>query len=83
MDAVSISMQAESPEAYAKICKTKDIEDPYPAVKEFVRWAKNYIPEVEVTAVNMSGLIDIEACEKVATEELDVPFRAHDYVQMD
>ena len=66
VDAISISMQAESPEAYAKICKTKDIEDPYPLVKEFVRWAKNYIPEVEVTAVNMSGLIDIEACEKVA-----------------
>ena len=83
VDAVSISMQAESPEAYAKICKTKDIEDPYPLVKEFVRWAKNYIPEVEVTAVDMSGLIDIEACEKVATEELGVPFRAHDYVRMD
>ena len=83
VDAISISMQAESPEAYAKICKTKDIEDPYPLVKEFVRWAKNYIPEVEVTAVNMSGLIDIEACEKVATEELGVPFRAHDYVRMD
>ena len=83
VDAISISMQAESPEAYAKICKTKDVEDPYPLVKEFVRWSKNYIPEVEVTAVRMNGLIDIEACEKVATEELGVPFRAHDYVRMD
>lgn len=83
VDAVSISMQAEGPEAYAKICKTKGIEEPYPLVKEFVRWSKNYIPEVEVTAVKMSGLIDIEACEKVATEELGVAFRAHDYVRMD
>ena len=83
VDAISISMQAESPEAYAKICKTRDIEEPYPLVKEFVRWSKNYIPEVEVTAVRMNGLIDIEACEKVATEELGVPFRAHDYVRMD
>ena len=83
VDAVSISMQAESPEAYAKVCKTKGIEEPYPLVKEFVRWSKNYIPEVEVTAVRMSGLIDIEACEKVATEELGVPFRAHGYVRMD
>ncbi|MCY4382260.1 MAG: YchF/TatD family DNA exonuclease [Nitrospinae bacterium] len=83
VDAISISMQAESPEAYAKVCKTKNIEEPYPLVKEFVRWSKNYIPEVEVTAVKMNGLIDIEACEKVATDELGVPFRAHEYVQMD
>ncbi len=83
VDAISISMQAESPEAYAKVCKTRGVEDPYPQVKEFVRWSKNYIPEVEVTAVKMNGLIDIEACEKVATEELGVPFRAHDYVRMD
>ena len=83
VDAISISMQADSPEAYAKVCKTKDIEEPYALVKEFVRWSKNYIPEVEVTAVKMSGLIDIEACEKVATEELGVSFRAHDYVRMD
>ena len=83
VDAISISMQAESPEAYAKVCKTKGVEEPYPVVKEFVRWSKNYIPEVEVTAVKMNGLIDIEACEKVATEELGVAFRAHDYVRMD
>ncbi len=83
VDAISVSLQAESPEAYAKVCKTKEVENPYPHVKEFVRHARGYIPEVEVTAVRMSGLIDIEACEKVATEELGVPFRAHDYVRMD
>ena len=66
-----------------KYARPRTSKTPTRLVKEFVRWSKNYIPEVEVTAVNMSGLIDIEACEKVATEELDVPFRAHDYVQMD
>ena len=83
VDAVSVSMQAESPEAYAKVCKTKGVEDPYPKVKEFIRWAKTCVPEVEVTAVAMSGLIDVEACRRVATEELGVPFRAHEYVRMD
>lgn len=83
VDAVSVSMQAESPEAYAKVCKTKGVEDPYPRVKEFIRWAKTCVPEVEVTAVAMSGLIDVEACRKVATEELGVPFRAREYVRMD
>lgn len=83
VDAVSVSIQAESPEAYAKVCKTKGVEDPYPLVKEFVRWAKRYIPEVEATAVGMSGLIDVEACRRVAVEELGVPFRVHAHVQMD
>ncbi len=82
VDAISISIQAGDPEAYVKICKTKDMEEPYAHVREFVRWAKNYIPEVEATAVRMSGLVDIEACERAA-KELDVPFRAHDYVPMD
>ncbi len=83
VDAVSVSLQAESPEAYAKVCKTKGVEDPYPAVKEFIRWAKNCIPEVEVTAVAMPGLIDVEACRKVAAEELGAPFRAREYVMTD
>ena len=79
IDAVSVSMQAESPESYDKICKAKDIENPYPSVKEFIKEAKSLFEDVEVTAVEMRGLIDIEACEKVATEELDVPFRKQVY----
>ena len=82
-DAVSVSMQAESPEAYDKICKAQDIEDPYPSVKEFIKEAKSIFDEVEVTAVDMPGLIDIGACEKVATEELGVPFRKHTYSLVD
>ncbi|MEE9257893.1 MAG: TatD family hydrolase, partial [bacterium] len=77
IDAVSISMQAESPESYEKICKPKDLENPYPSIKEFIREAKSLFDEVEVTAVDMPGLIDIEACEEVVREELGVPFRRH------
>ncbi len=79
IDAVSVSMQAESPESYDKICKTKEIENPYPSVKEFIKEAKSLFEDVEVTAVEMRGLIDIEACEKVVTEELGVPFRKRMY----
>lgn len=82
LDAVSVSLQAATPEAYAKVCKTQGIENPYPLVKDFVRSARLHFPEVEVTAVRMPG-IDIAACEKVAREELGVPFRAREYVLTD
>ncbi len=83
IDAISVSLQAESPEAYEKVCKTKEIENPYPSVKEFVSEAKRLFGDVEVTAVDMPGIIDIEACEKVAREELNVSFRRHSFVLAD
>ena len=81
-DAVSVSLQAATPEAYAKICKAQGIADPFPSVKDFIRGARLCFPEVEATAVAMPG-IDIAACEKVAREELGVPFRARPYVLTD
>ena len=83
IDAISVSLQAESPEAYEKVCKTKEIENPYPSVKEFVSEAKRLFGDVEVTAVDMPGIIDIEACEKVAREELNVSFRRHSFALAD
>ncbi len=83
IDAISVSLQAESPEAYEKVCKTKEIENPYPSVKEFISEAKRLFGDVEVTAVDMPGIIDIEACEKVAREELNVPFRRHSFALAD
>ena len=83
IDAISVSLQAESPEAYEKVCKTKEIENPYPSVKEFASEAKRLFGDVEVTAVDMPGIIDIEACEKVAREELNVSFRRHSFVLAD
>ena len=81
-DAVSVSMQAATPEAYAKVCKAQGIENPLASVKEFIRGARLAFPEVEATAVQMPG-IDLAACERVAREELGVPFRARPYVLMD
>ncbi|MEE9275578.1 MAG: TatD family nuclease-associated radical SAM protein, partial [bacterium] len=83
IDALSVSLQAESPEAYEKVCKPKEMENPYPSVKDFIRGAKAQFADVEATAVHMPGLIDIEACARVASEELDVPFRARDYMLVD
>ena len=47
-------------------------------MKEFVRLAKRYVPEVVVTALSMPG-VDLAACRKVAEEELGVPLRVREY----
>jgi len=83
IDVISVSLQAESADSYDKVCKTKDIENPYSSVKDFIREAKAAFSEVEVTAVDMSGIIDIEACEKVARDELGVPFRRRTFTLTD
>ncbi|MDA1001142.1 MAG: YchF/TatD family DNA exonuclease, partial [bacterium] len=83
VDALSVSLQADTAENYEKICKTKDIEDPYPSIKAFIRAAKLHFREVEVTAVHMPGMIDAEGCARVAREELDVPFRSQLFVLAD
>ncbi len=83
IDSVSVSLQAENAEAYEKICKPKEVENPYLSVKEFIRAAKNLFSDVEVTAVHMPGLIDTAATERVVCEELGVQFRKHEYEPAD
>jgi len=78
VDAISISLNAPSPEDYQRLCQSKyGAEKSYQAVKDFIAQAGQYIPEVIATAVTYPG-IDIVACEKVAAE-LGVPFRAREY----
>ena len=81
-DAISISLQAGSPESYDKICKTKDIEDPFVEVKNFVIKARTFFQDIEVTAVNLSGITDTDDCLKVA-DDLKVSFRSQEYVYTD
>ena len=81
-DAISISLQAGSPEYYEKICKTKDIKDPFVEVKNFVIKACTFFQDIEVTAVNLSGITDTDDCLKVAND-LKVSFRSQEYVYTD
>ncbi|MBI3540842.1 MAG: radical SAM protein, partial [Deltaproteobacteria bacterium] len=78
MDAASISLNATDAKSYAKICPSKFGESAYPAVKEFIKEAKKYIPDVTASAVGLPNL-DIAACERIATQELGVKFRLRPY----
>jgi TatD DNase family protein len=78
VDCISVSLNAPDSETYQKIVNTPFKDRAYPAIVEFLREAKNHIPEVVATVVAVPGL-DIEACRNVAEEDLGVAFRVREY----
>ncbi len=77
IDALSVSLNAADAAQYQQLCQSKYPQHAYQAVKDFLRAAQGYIPEITATAVTYPG-VDIEACRKVALE-LGVDFRAREY----
>ncbi len=77
IDALSVSLNAADAEQYQQLCPSKFAEEGYQAVKDFLKLAPAYIPEVTATAVAYPG-VDIDACRKIAGQ-LGVDFRAREY----
>jgi TatD DNase family protein len=77
VDAVSVSLNAQSAEIYNKISQPKFGIETYEAVKDFIREAKKYVPDVTATVVSLPE-VDIDACRKIA-EELGAKFRVREY----
>ncbi len=77
VDAVSVSLNAPDATTYQHWCHSRFGEKGYESVREFLRAAPRFIPEVTATAVALPGL-DLEACRRVAAE-LGVVFRDREY----
>ncbi|MFH1288217.1 MAG: YchF/TatD family DNA exonuclease [bacterium] len=77
VDSMSISLNAENEEKYFKICRPSFGKETYGKVIEFIKEAKKYIPEVNVSVVALPE-IDIEKCKSIA-RELGVGFRFRKY----
>ncbi|NTW58911.1 MAG: YchF/TatD family DNA exonuclease [Nitrospirae bacterium] len=77
VDAVSVSLNAQNAELYEKISQPKFGAAAYDAVKEFIREAKKYIPDVVATVVTVPG-VDVEACRRIA-DELGAKLRVREY----
>jgi TatD DNase family protein len=77
VDAVSVSLNAQNAEVYEKLTQPQFGPAAYDAVKEFIREAKKYIPDVTATVVSAPG-VDVDACRKIA-EELGAKFRVREY----
>ena len=78
IDAVSVSLNAPDAETYQQLCHSRFGVRGYQAVKDFLREAGNCIPSVTASAVSLPG-IDMEACRKVAEDELRVRFLRRQY----
>ncbi len=80
-DCVSISLNAENPEKYQTLCLSEfGGEKSFHGLLEFARLAKNYVPEVVLSVVDVMPSEEIENCRKIA-EECGVKFRVREFIQ--
>lgn len=77
IDSISISLNAANAADYQRLCCSELGEKSYPAVKDFIQRAHQYIPQVMATAVTYPN-VDIDECAQVA-RQLGVSFRARKY----
>jgi len=78
VDALSVSLNYPTAEEYEEECLPTVGPDAYGSLKEFVKAAKEYIPEVVVTALDKPG-VDMAACRRIAEDELGVKLRVRHY----
>ena len=77
VDAISVSLNAADAATYQNLCQSRFGEQSFAAVTDFLRLAKEHIPDVTATMVTYPG-IDIEACEALA-KKIGVGFRVREY----
>jgi len=78
VDAVSVSLNSDNAAQYHRLCRSPFGEKGFEGVLNFIREAKRVIPEVVATVVTMPG-VDVEACRRLAEEELGVKFKKRIY----
>ena len=81
IDEVSVSLNADSSEAYDEICNPlpKFRNGIYDKIKEFIEEAKKYIPDVQASIVTHQKDVDAIQCETIIKENLGVKYRARRY----
>ncbi|HKJ70550.1 MAG TPA: TatD family nuclease-associated radical SAM protein [Gammaproteobacteria bacterium] len=77
VDHVSVSLNAADAETYNRICRPP-WPDAFDHVVDFLRKVREHVPEVTATAVAGIEGVDIEACRRLAEDELGVAFRPRD-----
>ncbi|MBF0337280.1 MAG: YchF/TatD family DNA exonuclease [Nitrospirae bacterium] len=72
VDHISVSLNAQDAKTYELLCKPL-LEGAYEGLLRFVREARQYIPVITLTVVEMPG-VDVAACQAIA-RDLGVNFR--------
>jgi len=81
IDEISVSLNADSSEAYDEICQPLPMfrNGIYDKIKEFIAEAKKYIPEVQASIVTHQKNVDETQCETLINQEFGVKYRARRY----
>ncbi|HHY98282.1 MAG TPA: radical SAM protein [Firmicutes bacterium] len=77
IDTMSISLNAENSEKYARLCNPSLGEEAYNAMLEFASQSMKYIPRVVLTVVDVPE-VDVKACEAIA-RSIGAEFRVRHY----
>ena len=72
VDSVSVSLDAHDEETYDRIC-APSFKNAFQEVVAFIKEARNYIPVVQATVVEMDG-VDVKKCREIA-DSLRIPLR--------
>ncbi|MGO9379888.1 MAG: TatD family nuclease-associated radical SAM protein [Dissulfurispiraceae bacterium] len=72
VDSVSVSLDAQDEETYNRICRPF-FKNAFAGVVAFIRAARDYIPDVQATVVEMEG-VDVDKCRKIA-DTLNIKLR--------
>jgi TatD DNase family protein len=81
VDVVSISLNGSSPEEHDRLNRPMFGKEAFGEIIKFAKEAKNYIPKVVITAVELPGL-DVLQIKKIA-KEAGVDFRLRQYLDED
>lgn len=79
IDAISISLNAPTPEAYEMVTRPRFGKNSFEALLKFTSDVKEYVPEVTLSVVDVIGEEAISMSRKIA-EDLGVNFRVREYV---
>ena len=81
IDCVSISLNAENPEKYQKLCQSEfGGEAAFSGILDFAARAVKYVPEVVFSVVDIMPEAEIEACRKIA-QDCGVKFRVREFIK--
>lgn len=73
IDALSVSLNAQNAEIYNRHCRPK-LPGSWEAMLDFVKCARDFVPDITLTAIDGLSGVEIAACEKIA-QRLGAGFR--------
>ncbi len=74
VDCISISLNADTPEAYDEVCHSEFGENVFQSLLDFAAKCKNHVPKVILSVVDVMDAESTERCKKIA-ESIGVDFR--------